>query len=145
MIPRIRPEDLIITNGCMEAVALSLLALTTPGDVVAVESPTHFGFLQLLKELGLQVLEVPTDPLHGVETATLLGVLKQAKVKVCLLMPNFQNPSGAIMSCLTNEKKHLWRFFRNTGLPLLKTTSTVICTLAPNGRASLKPGTKKDW
>jgi DNA-binding transcriptional MocR family regulator len=118
MIPRIRPEDLIITNGCMEAVALSLLALTTPGDVVAVESPTHFGFLQLLKELGIKVLEVPTDPLHGVETATLVGVLKQAKVKVCLLMPNFQNPSGALMP--DKRKKTLVALLQKHGIAVIE-------------------------
>ena len=55
------PEDIVITNGCMEAVALSLLATTQPGDTVAIETPTHFGFLQLLHELGLLVMEIPTD------------------------------------------------------------------------------------
>ena len=65
LIQDIRERDVIITNGCTEAVALALLATTQRGDVVAVESPTHFGFLQLLRELGRLVLELPTDPVRG--------------------------------------------------------------------------------
>ena len=55
VMDNITPDDVIITNGCMEALALSLLAVTRPGDTVAIETPTNFGFLQLLKELGLMV------------------------------------------------------------------------------------------
>jgi DNA-binding transcriptional MocR family regulator len=47
----ITPDDVIITNGCMEAVALSLLAVARPGDTVAIEIPTNFGFLQLLSAI----------------------------------------------------------------------------------------------
>ncbi|MBF0529437.1 MAG: PLP-dependent aminotransferase family protein [Deltaproteobacteria bacterium] len=97
LIPEISENDIIITNGCSEAVALALLATTTSGDVVAVESPTHFGFLQMLRELGLQVLELPTDPRHGVVLEGLSQALQKTKVKACLLMPNFQNPTGALM------------------------------------------------
>jgi DNA-binding transcriptional MocR family regulator len=118
MIPGIRPEDLIITNGCMEAVALSLLVLTNPGDVVAVESPTHFGFLQLLKELGLHVLEVPSDPLHGVDPETLAEALKRAEVKACLLMPNFQNPSGALVP--DEQKKALVTLLCERKIPIIE-------------------------
>jgi DNA-binding transcriptional MocR family regulator len=63
----IAPEDIIITNGCMEAVALSMRAIARPGDTIAVETPTNFGFLQLLQELGLMVMEVPADPRYGVD------------------------------------------------------------------------------
>ena len=62
VLESIEPEDIIITNGCTEAVALSLLAVTRPGDTVAIEAPTNLTFLQLLKELGLLVAEVATDP-----------------------------------------------------------------------------------
>ena len=55
----ITPEDIIITNGCMEAVALAMLAVARQGDTIAIETPTNFGFLQLLQELGLLVMEVP--------------------------------------------------------------------------------------
>src|SRR6185503_16712966 len=38
-------DDITITCGCTEALSLALKAVTRPGDVVAVESPTYFGLL----------------------------------------------------------------------------------------------------
>ncbi|MGD9236001.1 MAG: PLP-dependent aminotransferase family protein [Desulfobacterales bacterium] len=93
----IAPEDIIITNGCMEAVALSLLAVARPGDTIAVETPTNFGFLQLLQELGLMVMEVPADPRYGVDIGELEKIFCRNTIKACLLIPNFHNPLGALM------------------------------------------------
>ena len=98
LVPDMGEEDVVITNGCTEAVALALLATTRPGDVVAVESPTHFGFLQLLREMGLLVLELPTDPVRGVVTEGLGRTLRDNRVRACLLIPNFHNPTGGLMS-----------------------------------------------
>jgi DNA-binding transcriptional MocR family regulator len=93
----IAPEDIIITNGCMEAVALSLLAVAQPGDTIAVETPTNFGFLQLLKELRLLVIEVPADPRFGVDLDELEEIFQHNRIKACLMIPNFHNPLGALM------------------------------------------------
>ena len=97
MIEGVDPEDVVITNGCTEAVALSLLAVTRPGDTIAVETPTNFTFLQLLRELGLLVAEIATDPREGVDLDELERVLQGGRIRACLLMPNFQNPLGALM------------------------------------------------
>jgi DNA-binding transcriptional MocR family regulator len=93
----IGPEDIIITNGCMEAVALSMRAIARPGDTIAVETPTNFGFLQLLQELGLLVVEVPADPRYGVDLDELENIFRKNRIKACLLIPNFHNPLGALM------------------------------------------------
>jgi DNA-binding transcriptional MocR family regulator len=114
----ITPDDVIITNGCMEAVALSLLAVTRPGDTVAVETPTNFGFLQLLKELGLMVIEVPTDPRFGVDLDELEKILARNSIKVCLLVPNFHNPLGAMMP--EDHKKRLVEMIREFEVPLIE-------------------------
>ena len=58
----IEAEDIIVTNGCTEAISLSLKAIVQPGDVVAIEAPTFYGMLPLLEELQVQALEIPTDP-----------------------------------------------------------------------------------
>jgi DNA-binding transcriptional MocR family regulator len=47
------PDEIITTCGGTEALALCLRAVTKSGDVVAVESPTYFGVLQLIEDLGL--------------------------------------------------------------------------------------------
>ena len=74
----LRPDEIVITSGCLEAVGLALRALCKPGDTVAVESPAYFSFLQLIESLGLRVLEIPATPAHGMS----LDVLRYALVEV---------------------------------------------------------------
>lgn len=95
LLDGVTPGDILITNGCMEAVALCLLAVAGPGGTVAIEAPTNFGFLQMLNELGVMAVEVPTDPRYGVDPESLERILLMHRVGACLLMPNFHNPLGA--------------------------------------------------
>lgn len=114
----ITPEDIVITNGCMEAVALALLATTRPGETVAIESPTNFTFLQLLKELGMLVAEVPTDPRYGIDLAALEKVLRERRIRACLLMPNFHNPLGSLMPA--EKKEELARLAARYRVPVIE-------------------------
>ncbi|MCW8194981.1 PLP-dependent aminotransferase family protein [Proteobacteria bacterium 005FR1] len=99
---RIDPNDVVITNGCQEALLLSLKLMTKAGDVVALESPTYYGLLQAVDTLGLKALEIPTDPRQGMSMEALQLALEQWPVKVCVVMPNFANPLG---SCMSDERK----------------------------------------
>ena len=90
-------DELVITNGAMEALNLCLQAVTRPGDVVVVESPTFYAALQALERLNLRAVEVATDPQHGVDLAALEELLQRQPVAACWFMPNFQNPLGALM------------------------------------------------
>jgi DNA-binding transcriptional MocR family regulator len=114
----VAPEDIIITNGCMEAVALAMLAVARPGDTIAIETPTNFGFLQLLQELGLLVMEVPTDPRYGVDLDELEKIFRQNRIKACLLVPNFHNPLGALMP--DDHKKGLVQLINEYQIPLVE-------------------------
>lgn len=104
LVEGIGPEDIIITHGCTEAIALSLQAVASPGDVVAIESPTHFGFLQLLDALGYLAVEVPTNPQTGVDLDAFEKMLLRQPIKACIFMPNFHNPSGALMPDENKER-----------------------------------------
>lgn len=97
LLPGVGAKDVLVTNGCMEAVALSLSALVEPGQIVAVESPSYFGFLQLIRELGLRAVPVPTDPCLGLDPEALARVLDEHRPHALLAIPNFQNPLGALM------------------------------------------------
>ena len=57
---KVKPEEVIITAGCLEAITICLKAVTNPGDTVAVECPTYFGIYQAVENLGLKVVEVTT-------------------------------------------------------------------------------------
>jgi len=89
--------EIVITNGAMEALNLCLQAVTRPGDVVAVESPTFYAALQALERLNLRAVEVATHPRHGVDLDSLAEVLVRHPVRACWFMPNFQNPLGSLM------------------------------------------------
>lgn len=118
VVPGIDPDDIIVTNGCMEAVALALLTVARPGDTVAIEAPTNFSFLQLLKELGLLVVEIATDPQEGVDLNELAKSLGRNSVKACLFMPNFQNPLGALMS--EAKKQRLVELLTSRDIPVIE-------------------------
>jgi DNA-binding transcriptional MocR family regulator len=118
LVNGITEEDIIITNGCMEAVALCLLATVTPGGTVAVEAPTNFTFLHLLKELGLKVAEVPTDPRTGLDIQALERLIRRTRIDACLFMPNFHNPLGALMP--ESHKETLARLLNRCRIPLIE-------------------------
>ena len=95
-------EEIVITTGALEGLNLCLQAVTQPGDVVVVESPTFYAALQALERLHLQAVEVETDPVEGVRLDALETLLQRQKVAACWFMPTFQNPLGALMP---NAKK----------------------------------------
>lgn len=98
----VSPEEVLITNSCQESIAIALKLITQPGDVVVLESPTYYGVLQVIEALGLQALEIPSDPLEGVSLGALELALETWPVKACILVPNFSNPLGV---CLSDERK----------------------------------------
>lgn len=115
---RVQPEEILITNGAMEALTLSLQVLTRPGDAVAVESPAFYGALQALERLGLKAVEIPCDPHHGLDLAALRAALSRQQVKACWFMPTFQNPTGA--SLAEQGRRELMRLLETHDIPLIE-------------------------
>jgi DNA-binding transcriptional MocR family regulator len=111
-------EDLIVTNGCVEALTMCLKATTNPGDTVAIESPTYFGILQIIESLGLKALEVSTDPLTGIDPDHLAGLIKKFPIKACVFVPNFSNPLGSWMP--DEKKKALVKLITQHHIPLIE-------------------------
>lgn len=112
------PDTIVITNGCQEALGLALRALTQPGDVVAVESPTFYGLLQVIEALGLKALEIPTHPHDGIAIEALEFALEQWPVRACIATPNFSNPLGSCMS--VGRKRALVELLARRNIPLIE-------------------------
>jgi DNA-binding transcriptional MocR family regulator len=111
-------DDIVVTAGCMEALSLTLKAITHPGDAVAIESPTYFGIFQVMESLGLKVVEIPTDPATGIDLDQLERAIKKFSVKACVFVCNFNNPIG---SCLPDEKKkQLVELITRKNIPLIE-------------------------
>lgn len=91
-------DDILVTQGCIEALNLALRAVAQPGDVVAVESPTFYGLLQVLETLGLRALEIPTSPQTGISIEALeLAVRTCERITALVVVPHLQNPLGCLM------------------------------------------------
>jgi DNA-binding transcriptional MocR family regulator len=114
----LKPDDIIITASCTHAVGLCLQAVTRPGDVVALESPTHFGFLDLLEALELRVLEIPTHPTGGMSLPALQLAIDTQPVKVVLSVPTLSNPLGAVMR--HSDKLALVKILAARQIPLIE-------------------------
>ncbi len=91
-------DEIIITNGCTEALALALRSVCAPGDVVAVESPTFFNHLRILEHLRLRVIEIPIDPRTGLDPSHLSQALKRHQVRALLSVPVLHNPLGVTLT-----------------------------------------------
>ncbi len=113
---KLKENDLVTTNGGVNALALCLMALTRPGDTIALESPCYPGILQLALSLGLKVLEIATHPVTGINIDALKKVLP--KIKACLLVPNFNTPLG---SCVPDaHKKEIVTLLGQYDIPLIE-------------------------
>ena len=93
----VQPDELLITNGCTEAIQLALRALMRAGEVLLVESPSYYGFLETAESLGLRVAEVPTDPETGVSLDHLDAAIRRTRPRAFLTNPTFHNPLGFLV------------------------------------------------
>ncbi|MBV2164727.1 MAG: PLP-dependent aminotransferase family protein [Comamonas sp.] len=114
----VSPQEIVITAGAMEGLSLCLQALTRPGDLVAIESPTFYAGLQACERLGLKVIEIPSHPRDGVSLDALADALRRHPVKACLFSLNFANPTGAQVS--DANKQALLDLLRQHQVPLIE-------------------------
>jgi 2-aminoadipate transaminase len=90
-------DDLLITNGCQQALDLIGRVLLRPGDTVAVEDPVYPGLKNLLTGLGVQLIGIPVGA-DGMDTVHLERVLERERPRFLVVTSNFQNPTGATLS-----------------------------------------------
>jgi DNA-binding transcriptional MocR family regulator len=114
----VRPDQVLITSGCVEAVLLALRATCRAGDTIAVESPFYFNFLQLVAEMGLKTLEIPSTMKEGISIEALRYAIEQNRISACLVIPNFGNPLGNLMP--DARKKELVELLAEHNIPLIE-------------------------
>jgi DNA-binding transcriptional MocR family regulator len=115
---QITGDDVVTTQGCMEALVFCLRAITKPGDTVAIESPTYFGIFNVMLSLDLNVLEIPVHPDTGIDIDYLAQAMDTLPIKACLFVTNFSNPVG---SCMPDERKQqLVNLITSKQIPLIE-------------------------
>jgi 2-aminoadipate transaminase len=97
-------ENVIVTNGSMQADAFLFDALIEDGDTVIVELPTYDRTLLSLRGRGADVRMIELEP-DGIDVAALERVLVAgARPKLAHIIPNFQNPAGYTLSLAKRER-----------------------------------------
>jgi DNA-binding transcriptional MocR family regulator len=111
------PDDLQITNGCMNAVSLAIHAVTRAGEGIAIPSPCFSGQLQLLASLGRRAVEIPSTA-AGIDLDSLEETIAAGQAQAVLVTANFQNPLGY---CATpEEKRRIASFGPRYGVPIIE-------------------------
>ncbi len=111
-------DELVITNGCTEAIMCCLRAVTKPGDTVLVQDPCFYGIMQVLECLGLKVATIPSHPETAIEIRDLKDACRRLNIKACILVTNFNNPDGALID--TEKKKQIATFANQEQIPIIE-------------------------
>jgi DNA-binding transcriptional MocR family regulator len=90
-------DEVVITSGAQQAIALSAHATLEPGDVAVVESPTFIGMMTALRGTKARVIGVPVDE-NGFDVDGLVRLLARHEVKLVGLQSACQNPTGRSLS-----------------------------------------------
>ena len=88
------PSDIVITSGGLDALNLSLKAMTQMGDYILLQETIFYGAWQAAENLGLKVITIPEHPEHGLDLEAFKKAITSYPIKVCLLMLNSHNPIG---------------------------------------------------
>jgi DNA-binding transcriptional MocR family regulator len=97
------PEQVMVTNGSMEAAALLFRYALEPGDRVIVEQPSYDRTLLLLGRAGVELVPAPLQD-DGVDMAAVEAALAQGPVRLAHVIPNFHNPAGCTLSAAKRER-----------------------------------------
>jgi len=93
----IAAEQVMTTNGSLEAGAMLFRHLLSPGDRVVVEQPSYDRTLLLLRQLGVEFVPVPLEE-DGVDVDAIEAALADGPIKLAHIIPNFHNPAGCTLS-----------------------------------------------
>jgi DNA-binding transcriptional MocR family regulator len=97
------PEQVMVTAGALAAASIVAQAFTAPGERVVVESPTYPNATQAVRHAGARLVPATVDP-DGWDLDALTATLRQTSPRLAYLIPDFQNPTGHLMSDAQREE-----------------------------------------
>ncbi|MFC6274093.1 PLP-dependent aminotransferase family protein [Levilactobacillus tangyuanensis] len=96
-------QSLIIAGGAQQSLLLILRSLLQVGDAVAYAQPSYFNASAIFQAVGVRTYTVPLK--HGkLDLAVLEDLILKHRIKLLLLNPTFQNPTGEIVSLRQRQK-----------------------------------------
>jgi DNA-binding transcriptional MocR family regulator len=91
------PHEIVVVAGSQQGLYLLARTLIEPGDLVAIESPTYLGAVQVFRAASARLLPIPVDA-DGMQVDALQDLLSRRRPKLIYTLPTFQNPSGSVLS-----------------------------------------------
>jgi len=130
-------DQVLVTAGAQHAIGLVLLAMAGPGDRVLVEHPTYPNALDAIRARGGRPVPVPLGPgpdgTGSWDLDAVTAAVRDAAPRLAYLIPDFQNPTGAVLDDPGRER--LVDLARRTGTALLvDETLTELSLLGPTPR-----------
>jgi DNA-binding transcriptional MocR family regulator len=129
-----RPEQILVSNGAMHAYDLLLQLLIGPGDRVLTELPTYPGAIDGIRRIGARAVTVPMAATGGWDVATMRATLRQTAPRLAYLIPDFHNPTGALID--DDARREVLRTARQTGTTVVVDESFVELGFAGGLRTS---------
>ncbi len=114
-------RGLFVTNGSQQALYLAMQVLGEPGDIILVDRPSYFVFLEMLTGLGLRAVSMPVDAAGKIDTPALGALLdslagkgETRKIKAVYFVSYFSNPSARSLD--TSQKNGIAAELATRGL-----------------------------
>lgn len=109
----VKPSELLITSGSLQALQLISVSMLQPGSVVFTEAPTYLKSLFVFQSAGMKLSGIPMDR-EGLE----YWKIRQGGSSLLYTIPTHQNPTGTVMSQL--RRKELLDFCERNRLPVIE-------------------------
>jgi DNA-binding transcriptional MocR family regulator len=110
-------KEILITNGFTEGFDIVLSALTSVGDTVICENPTHNTAIKLMKLHGLGLVGVNIED-GVISTLELQDKLVNTNAKLIYLTPSYHNPTGTVMPA--DKRKEIYELCKSFNLPIVE-------------------------
>lgn len=114
----VQQEEIIITDGALQAMYIALAVTTQPNDIIAVESPCVFSVLEVIANLRLRTVEIPVRNTTGMDLDFLEEACTQNNIRAIVATPNFHNPTGILMT--DKAKKDLYGIASARDIPVIE-------------------------
>ena len=109
-------ENVLIVNGAQHGLAVTVMGLLRPGDVVAVDALTYSGFKALAALYHLELAAIPCRP-EGPDLQALHTLCQQRRVRAVYTMPTLHNPLGWVLN--TGQRQALADLARQHALLII--------------------------
>lgn len=110
-------ENVLIVNGAQHGLAMTVMGLLRPGDVVAVDALTYSGFKALAALYHLELAAIPCRP-EGPDLQALQTLCQQRRVRAVYTMPTLHNPLGWVLN--TGQRQALADLARQHDLLIIE-------------------------